>query len=962
MRDTPAQGENGAGEQPERPAQDAGLGQRVYAQHLTFPSVSPVGSGIASRWRWFGAEERLPLARTILHRMGTGPGSRHGLPSLEWLSDFTSGRGKAPRSIARAVVSPERSIAERTIAAADAGADQLSSISLSTSSIAGRVLQSRYESGTPAEIATTELSRSPDPYGSIVPSARIVQRSTVGPAEAQMFRAAHKASRSSGGVRSTVVESAPHRLSGKSETKAGEPRAQNAIDSFSAPSRRGAEFPATDTFVISPNASGVRSAIFESAPHQVTGRSGASSSDEPHGRSAVDRSAAPSDGTDFTRDSKGEARTEAPASSERSTADSRGGTHETSGQQPGKVGPGSVGPSASPAAPTFLAPPIFRRTLKQRNGNKTEADVFPFPEALSGDVPPHSRSRVERREESEAGETQSGSQTSAAQRVPADRVSSASSAPPLSRSKTGEADVATNLAAHGERDLPGPQPSSAPVVSGTVETGSIPELVHDYSFRTSEAAPLNQSITTKRQKTAFETSLTGKAETSSIDRSAAHVVEDLHSIEEANPSGTANIGTMRAQTPADGLPPASLIVQPIYSTAGMQEINSFVQRTNATVATRKGHDEPFDAGNSDAPISTQGSLSLEYPAVSGSPGGANKSPMEFAHPQPSIHGDIEPEVRRGMTVGRSSGQSGIAPVNSSHLPVTFDRQRSVNPRHEPSAAHLNQRTIHRENFIGLTSTSSAAVDSAKTQLPGTPAGPTTELTATSSAGIAPRTIEHTVIPAETVKTGLIIPVLRNRVASSGVQSERGADEENAEASNGSPISLTAITGEIVDPSRNSTPSMLRAERSVARTFDAGLHRQTTLPAGLAQVKAGSRGSGASSTFEIVHRSSVSDVATGSHARSLLTHRTIPLVDRLKRAPDSGAVGASPSLRVSDSQPLVAKAVVSAPAVPAPTLPTASSQSGSTPQGLKRAEIAVLANRVYELLVRRLASERERRGQ
>ncbi|MFZ0771185.1 MAG: hypothetical protein WCA49_08020 [Candidatus Sulfotelmatobacter sp.] len=115
----------------------------------------------------------------------------------------------------------------------------------------------------------------------------------------------------------------------------------------------------------------------------------------------------------------------------------------------------------------------------------------------------------------------------------------------------------------------------------------------------------------------------------------------------------------------------------------------------------------------------------------------------------------------------------------------------------------------------------------------------------------------------------------------------------------------------------------------------------------------------------VHGSSASmlDAANNSSPGSTFTHRAAA-TEQLQRAPESNLPASFPQA-VRSSYPLVARATTGAMGAPVPTLPTvtptATRPSSGTPQGFKNADITQLANRVYELLVRRLASERQRRG-
>ncbi len=98
----------------ETPAADLDLGRRVYARHLNFPSSARVGVGIANRLGWFGAEGRLPLAGDILQRWKSGNGS--GLPSLQWLRDFSAERKVGARPLAARKVARATAISRKEVA------------------------------------------------------------------------------------------------------------------------------------------------------------------------------------------------------------------------------------------------------------------------------------------------------------------------------------------------------------------------------------------------------------------------------------------------------------------------------------------------------------------------------------------------------------------------------------------------------------------------------------------------------------------------------------------------------------------------------------------------------------------------------------------------------------------------------------------------------------------------------
>ncbi len=120
--------------------------------------------------------------------------------------------------------------------------------------------------------------------------------------------------------------------------------------------------------------------------------------------------------------------------------------------------------------------------------------------------------------------------------------------------------------------------------------------------------------------------------------------------------------------------------------------------------------------------------------------------------------------------------------------------------------------------------------------------------------------------------------------------------------------------------------------------------------------------------DLVHRSPVDPVqdraihlrplALGPYRSVSLTHRTAQVAERLQQSSWSAASGSHFLARQSDPSP--APSAVPA-AVPMPTASSSTYQGGKASQNLKNVDVGQLANRVYDLLVRRLASERQRRG-
>jgi hypothetical protein len=117
---------------------DFALGRQVYARHLFFPSASPVGTGIASRMGWFDAGARWPLLRRILQRSATVAWGS--LPSMQWLEDFHSARGKKVGHAAAAQKGKVERSSERftTLASTDVVAAGSAHETLHASSIGSR--------------------------------------------------------------------------------------------------------------------------------------------------------------------------------------------------------------------------------------------------------------------------------------------------------------------------------------------------------------------------------------------------------------------------------------------------------------------------------------------------------------------------------------------------------------------------------------------------------------------------------------------------------------------------------------------------------------------------------------------------------------------------------------------------------------------------------------------------------
>jgi hypothetical protein len=225
--------------------------------------------------------------------------------------------------------------------------------------------------------------------------------------------------------------------------------------------------------------------------------------------------------------------------------------------------------------------------------------------------------------------------------------------------------------------------------------------------------------------------------------------------------------------------------------------------------------------------------------------------------------------------------------------------------------------------------------------------------------------DNLTMPAEAGSASSVIPVLRTvesepRIDSGNVTLEKksasGDDTRGSGTGQGTAAKIRSAIA--LEPE---SPVTGRSQASVLRKF--------SLSGGLPRL-------GAANAVPSIHRiarfspsEAVSGAsvygfapATGSFRTSAFIHRATPAMDEIQRSPELGLARSVPPMNFGGAYQLVARSAGGGTGVVTPSLPTATSLTGRNPQGLRNAELTQLANRVYDLLVRRLASERQRRGQ
>ncbi len=1004
------------------------LGHRVYARHLDFPSVSPLGPGIASRLAWFGAD-RLPLAQHILQRWSVG--EWHGLPNLQWLSGFASSRrntttasslqpavartrsearvdlssvGEAPQPsaselassatdvpsrsglgnaaspparmtspsrIERTVTQVLRSADERTMSENATGSASLSrstNQALPTNGITDRVSRSSEgsESGPPSSATKARSHNSLAGTASTLPSAatsRITTRPSVESARTPVLRSGQKKSGNESRVRSTILESIHHDLSRTSVSRMSEAHGQG---------------PTASTSKAQPE---VRSMISESV-HRDLSKASISSKSETHGQGVTPLSleATRHDIHSRIERTSGEppANSELPKEAKENEEKEKGSIHVASpapkhGELTAKPdndpavtaeNHGSILRAAETGHPgiTYVGPPIYRRSV----GGSARAAT---PASLS-------RSAERLRSSSEASRHVEGSLP-----LPPDAIHSVG--------RSGSAVTGH----HGG----GQQLAARPAMGEQVATKSAGELTE----------PQNSNNNNK------------DVERSSTIGSWAAASELQHTVKEADrfhqPESKLGSDAANPQQISEVHPARTAVGRTTTSSARSGESSTFVQRIPSTIRlpeiqTNRSEETAEPVSQMPSRIHAKLSPSPDSPAAASS----RQSSEVRTQNLPAV-GTVAGE----STVARTPDQSVAASSSearsallATHRPsltnganTSAPISRGIEPRlvqrfpGSTTTRHIEQppNSATTEMGSGTLSRVSAVSPSAnvdrRTELPSTDSqnitylfpqsarveAPPTQMMRSADGGVTiDQSIAIPTVQAETMtspaegSSSSIATRVHRSIENNLLRIDTGSDLLKADggASQTVPEAGTKAEQPVSTVLRSATSVVPRV--SLSQRSNLPILRQSALPVASTRLSAASTTLGIHRfagmfTPEPVHRSSsyALDAAKGAFRSSNFTHRTVQAIDQLQRS-TAPNLAASFLHNINSSSALIARNTggavgAVAPATPAPSLPSVTSQSSRPPQGLKNAELKQLANRVYELLVRRIASERQRKG-
>jgi hypothetical protein len=974
MQDSPEQGNNGVLGNQKRSLPDLVLGNQVYSRHLGFPSVSPVGAGIAGRLAWFGAEERLPLARSVLQRWSASGGGRQSLPSLQWLSSFTSGRKTIAASPMPRRVTKISSLSEASVDTAVAG-EIPSSLPSDPTSSAVRALSDRttnQNETTSAKPSASTRQASMNEVRTVAKRAEVTGASvadsgtdTASPASfvrvpttstdamqssnesagTPVFRSTYEKSGSAAKVRSTISESVQRRGSGVSTHGVGEPHGKTGTSTPSMPLSRGVHFPIeTASGKASSGKLTKEAARKEAKEKELTHVDPAGQSGEPMVKMDAD-------------------------------------------PRPGTEGRASILRVAepAPAGTTFVGPPIFRRSVGRQARTALPANGSRLPEKMpdSGMLAApdtrvfHTVNRKEESKELHREDRQSASRAAMGAHTPSVELSQ--KLPKLG----AEGTVIEGTSGGGKS---GPE----------LKPPSIGDSNSALRLRAGEPyeAVFPEPAAAARPMPVYKASSSNAVRTSAINKLAgSDAAGHFHS---NAPEGRIDAGATHFSTVSE-VPPAV--------TGG--EVGAFVQPTHTVTRSPRNQREAGKDSSVQIPSIIHAQLSSR-PENSQSAAVGNKassaaiqvqSPPRSASMQPTIARATDALLVATSSEGRLTSasprasksqnpesavtpvflDSGSSPGQRLHDSTTTDQ---VKPRTNSGHSEVEVQSVGSNPTVALfplEARSSQAV--ARAVHPDQPASDSPGLThlasATSTTPLAemsPTQTEKPERPAENSNTAFASPVSRH-VEGESLKVEGGnTAKEFGAAGDGTIHRNTAKVAQLSWTQPRAAITLGHGPLAARRT-ETSMLRQSALPMGLPRLSTFSAVSGSHrldslSVSENVHRSSATllNPVTSSARSSTLTHRVVPAIDRLQRVPENYPAGISSGMNATGSYPLVARAAGSAAGVPVtntpvtPSLPAVTNQSSGTFQGLKRSEITQLANRVYDLLVQRLASERQRRGQ
>lgn len=963
------------------------LGHRVYARHLGFPSSSSLGSSIASRVSWFSAGDRLPVARNILQRWSVGQGAGHGLPDFQWLSNFAVARGNTTGTSLRSHPAVHSSASPRG-AEVNAGETHepppgdLSRSAVSTASSgnlgslravgASVIFDPQMQQATPSILPSTDegtvnkatpsanddASSTKSTFGSTAASAASVT------AHSPMEKAAPSI------VRSTYERTLRQKAIPLADDNTSSTKAIPAVNTDPEGSRSGGTVSTTDAAPVNraivatsiakaalqassqggtpsvlrsiqekSRGTQVRSTISESFNRALSQKPILRKSDEspvqretasatPSGHDLPLRVASPSPRTGLPgKVNDNELAHVEPAVEYGNPAVNldAGHQHQTQAQQ-------STLRAAEPTqvGATYVGPPIFRRSLGGRPGRTLSANV--------------SRSQ----DGSHESGTTAGLDGMHATLPGALHTEERRESPLRKLPREEQTVTLPRINAHPlalTADNPGPEyndrnnkietsSSNNSAINNSTGTAQDIRRDADQGSHTLSRLKLDSGVTHSELIThvlpaqaGIERSIESSVSNMAGEAQSAQVPSRLHTHLSLSPDGPQSATGEHTSLPTrlEYASPSrsttgesmSLPVQSPSSSASTEGKPALSSRPTPTLQSL-GRTFPLSAPNSASPLAQRlhDSTTNQFePQTSLRPGGVALQPMGPQRPVPMVPlGTLSKQnAVRGGQLGEPSGDSQIV----THLiPKVSSASAGTGPAQESSA----------------------------------------EGTMTDAMTVArAKQAENLSIPSANSDTTFAATVLRS-------------------AESGSPRADVEIAGPALDPAGDSTihGARIRIEQSparlhpmtpgptpsAARRVEASFLRQPPLPAALPRLN---RASVIPTLHPFAAVSLSGDAVNNSSRISTLTHRAVYAVDQLQRDSEP-AFAVSSSRDTRNFHPLVARDATGAMQSGVPTLPTVSSAASGTPQGLRNAEVTQLANRVYELLVRRLDSERQRRGQ
>src|SRR5271154_1231924 len=393
MQDSPEQGKNGVPQEPKASPVPLELGRQVYARHLGFPSASSMGPRIASRLAWFSAD-RLPLARNILQRWSVNEGASQGLPNFQWLSDFASARRNTTEASVRPIRIAHASAPSAAIAATARETYQAPASELSTLATRTASTSSSASAASPPARVTIHPGRE----RSATPILRAADAATVNnnaTAAAKLSRSASDASFTKSDP--AAVNPAPEGSGAGAATSATDAASPDRSESTASASARtiqpSLESAGTPVLRSGHKMSGktrkVQSTISESFHHDLFRAPASGKGNELAAQGGV-ASNIPS-GHDFSLPTEGPAPGTEPPRKVNETepvhvgpAAGYGGADiktDSDHQARTSVQESMLrGVEPTQAGPTYIGPPIFRRSLGGRPRTSLPANVFRSPE------------------------------------------------------------------------------------------------------------------------------------------------------------------------------------------------------------------------------------------------------------------------------------------------------------------------------------------------------------------------------------------------------------------------------------------------------------------------------------------------------------------------------------------------------------------------------------------------------